>query len=94
MLHKGEAEAAILNGRVPGVGRRWESKGFFAWDRAIVRTGQVKDGECWYVERLDHPRTGPYRAELYDTEAEALTVAEKVMRHSSEVLDGRAFTEF
>ncbi|MEU6246429.1 hypothetical protein [Glycomyces sp. NPDC047010] len=86
-----EAYSAILFGQLPG-GRAWESKGFYNWDHAIVRVGRVKDRGRWYVERLDHPGIGPYRAELYYTEADAHTVAEAVMREASEIL-GRPFTE-
>jgi hypothetical protein len=48
----------------------------------------------WYVEQYVHPMTGPYRAEAYATEQDALAVAEAVMAAALPLLDGdRTFTE-
>jgi hypothetical protein len=87
-------EALIRDGRVPGSTRRWESAGFYFWDRCVVATGQIADGR-WFVERYHHPGTGPSRAQLYATEAEALKVAEAVMAAALPILDGesRRFVE-
>ncbi|WP_335988587.1 hypothetical protein [Glycomyces sp. MUSA5-2] len=87
-----EADSAIFFGRLPG-GRVWESKGFYVWDCCTVRVGQVRDRGRWYVERLDHPTIGPYRAELYRTEDEALAVAHRVMAQAKKILGGREFVE-
>lgn len=73
--------------------RRWESSGYYSWDTVTVLVGRLEDGR-WYVERYAHNRTGPYRAEAYATEEEALAVAEAVMAAALPLLDGdRAFTE-
>jgi hypothetical protein len=86
-------EILIRDHRDPSKTRRWESSGFYAWDTVTVLVGRLRDGR-WYVERLTHPRTGPYRAELYATEEEALAVAAAVMAATLPLLDGdRAFTE-
>jgi hypothetical protein len=87
-----EAESALLYGREPG-GRRWEAHGHWAWDYVAVGVGQVRDRGRWYVERHSHPQIGPYRAELYATEAQALAVAVAVMAEVSAALDGREFVE-
>jgi hypothetical protein len=83
----------IRDHRVRSSTRRWESAGFYAWDTAAVLVGRLRDGR-WYVERYIHPRTGPYRAELYATEEDALAVAEAVMAATLPLLDGdREFVE-
>lgn len=72
-----------------GTQRRWESSGVAPWDRCVVIAGELDDGR-WYVERQFHPRTGPTQARAYETKANALDVARKVMDAATETL-GRPF---
>lgn len=74
--------------------RRWTSSGCYAWDTVNVLVGRLQDGR-WYVEQYANARIGPYRAEAYATEEDALAVAEAVMAAALPLLDGadRAFTE-
>jgi hypothetical protein len=88
-----DVELLIRDHRVRSSTRRWESRGYFAWDVATVLVGELQDGR-WYVERLTHTRTGPYRAQAYPTEQEALAVAGAVQTAALGVLDGdRSFVE-
>ena len=66
---------------VPGtvVEWRWRRRGHFGvWSDYTVDIGALDDGR-WYVRQLEHDLVGPWRAELYATEADARTVARAVL---------------
>lgn len=61
--------------------RVWRSRehGYFGKLRgAVIRVGRLDDGR-WYVVREKHDTTGPWKAQLYATEADAVRVARAVM---------------
>jgi hypothetical protein len=71
----------IVDYEVPGTRRVWRSRelGYFGrWRACTVETGQLDDGR-WWVRRIAHPVGGEFRAELYASERDAITVARAVM---------------
>jgi hypothetical protein len=76
----------IRDHAVRGTRRRWESAGVAPWDRCVVAAGELDDGR-WYVERQHHPTVGPAKAQVYDTEGDALHVARAVMAAAAQVLN-------
>lgn len=78
----------ILDHTVPGSERRWWSRRHGEFGRirdCVVGIGELDDGR-WWVRRLPHPVTGPWRAELYGSEEEAEKVARAVMAEAEPML--------
>lgn len=78
----------ILDHTVPGSERRWWSRRRGTFGRigdCVVSVGEVDDGR-WWVRRIAHPITGPFRAELYAGEDEAMAVARAVMAEAEPLL--------
>jgi hypothetical protein len=71
----------IEDHQVPGTRRTWRSRefGYFGrWRDCTVEVGQLDDGR-WWVRRIAHPVGGEFRAELYNSERDAIAVARAVM---------------
>lgn len=57
---------------------RWRPYGYWGrWLDYVVEAGQLDDGR-WWVRRLPHHIGGPWRAEVYDSRADAFAVAAAV----------------
>lgn len=86
----------IYDHQVPGTKRTWRARerGYFGRLRdCFVELGELDDGR-WYVRRLAHPTGGPFRAELYGSEAEALAVARAVMAEAEPRLEAAGWRPF
>lgn len=86
-----QVAGVIMGHRVHGTTRTWRAVGDIPGMACTISIGRLDDGQ-WYVQRSTHPAAGPYRARIYSSEDDALTVAQAVITEASERL-GLEFAE-
>lgn len=76
--------------------RVWRARehGYFGKLRgAVIRVGRLDDGR-WYVARDAHDITGPWKAQIYASEADAVTVARAVMADAQPALTEHGYGRY